>query len=288
MPNGVAPVSEGLTARAIRRVEPLLTPLLLFLGVYFLSLVLWATVLPGGVAYLQWSALLAAAGASLTCWLVLERRGPTVALAVGFRALSGSLVDGALTAACILVGADLVIRAIAPLETVAYGGVPWQFILAVIVPAVLHEELLMRGYLFQKLARFNAPLAVTASSLVFALLHAGNSGVSSLALVNIAIGGTLLSVAFLVRRNLWYPISIHFFWNVISGPVLGHEVSGFVMPQSLLVLRDRGPAIFTGAAFGIEGSVLMTFTESAVLAALLWRLRRRIRTRGDGATPVSV
>lgn len=287
MPTGVAPASEGLAARLIRRVEPLLTPILLFLGVYFLSLVLWANALPTGIAFLQWSAFFSAATASVVCWLLLERRGTAVALVVGSRALSGSLIDGALTAGCILVGADLIIRVLSPLETAAYGGVPWEFVLAVIIPAVVHEELLLRGYLFQKLARFSAPLAVIVSSLSFALLHLGNSEVSGLALVNIAIGGVLLSVAFLVRRNLWYPISIHFFWNVISGPLLGHEVSGFVMPESLLILRDRGPAIVTGAGFGIEGSVVMTFTESAVLALLLWRLRRRNRLRSGGpAVPV--
>ncbi|HEY8713206.1 MAG TPA: CPBP family intramembrane glutamate endopeptidase, partial [Thermoanaerobaculia bacterium] len=59
----------------------------------------------------------------------------------------------------------------------------------------------------------------------------------------------------------------HFTWNILSGPILGYDVSGFTSSRSLLVSVVRGPAILTGGAFGIEGSVLLTVVE--VVAAFL-------------------
>lgn len=160
-------------------------------------------------------------------------------------------------------------------------GVPWGALALTILPAVLHEELLFRGYAFQKLLAWRPSAAIVASSVTFAALHGGNRDVGPIALVNIALAGVLLALTFLLFRSLWAPIGAHLAWNVVSGPILGHEVSGWDAPATLFETFDPGPAWITGGEFGIEGSVWMTLVQIAGIAALAWRIRN-----GPGFGPV--
>lgn len=258
------------------RVENIVTPLFAFLGVYLLVLYVWLKVVPlRSVSSAQWSSLLAALTASFACWVILEKRGRSVAVVVPLREILRSFLDGALTAAAVLFSADLLIRFTTSVDFDLHSAIPWSEVTLVLVPAVVHEELLLRGYLFQKVARSRPFTAVALSSLVFAALHVNNEAVSLLALANITIGGVLLGLAFLLRANLWFPIAIHFFWNFISGPLLGHEVSGYAVESTLLRVDDQGPALLTGGGFGIEASLFMTLAELAAVAVLAWRLARR-------------
>jgi membrane protease YdiL (CAAX protease family) len=147
-------------------------------------------------------------------------------------------------------------------------GFPWVELIGVFVPAVLHEELLFRGYAFQKLLRANRPVAYLFVSFLFAALHAGNIAVTFLGLINVFLGGILLSVAYELYSRLWMPIGLHLAWNLMSGPILGHEVSGYTGEATVFVERGSGVWWLTGGNFGIEGSVWMTLIELAGIAVL--------------------
>jgi membrane protease YdiL (CAAX protease family) len=149
------------------------------------------------------------------------------------------------------------------------NGFPWRELLVVFVPAAVHEELLFRGYAFQKLLRWNRHFAIAVVAFLFAALHLGNESVTAVGLLNIFIGGVLLGLAYERYGRLWFPIGLHLAWNLTTGPILGHEVSGYEAMRSLLVERGGGPQLLTGGEFGIEGSVLMTGTELVVVALLL-------------------
>ena len=163
------------------------------------------------------------------------------------------------------------------------AGFPIVEVLAVYLPAVLHEELVFRGYPLQKLLRWNRPAAILLLAFVFAALHARNTAVTPLALANIFLGGVLLGLARDRTRNLWFPIGLHFAWNVVAGPLLGHEVSGHRPLTSVLAEAGAGPEWLTGGAFGIEGSVWMTVVECAGIAAML--AGNRSQSPGSGVTP---
>jgi membrane protease YdiL (CAAX protease family) len=153
-------------------------------------------------------------------------------------------------------------------------GFPWLELWGIYLPAAVHEELLFRGYAFQKMHRWNSTVALFLFALVFAGLHAGNVAVSYLGLLNIFLGGLLLGLAYQRYERLWFPIGLHLAWNLMSGPILGHEVSGFESSVTVFVERGGGPVWLTGGDFGIEGSVWMTVTEViAILALVLWRSR---------------
>jgi hypothetical protein len=151
-------------------------------------------------------------------------------------------------------------------------GFPWGELLAVYIPAVLHEELLFRGYAFQKLHQWRPTFALWFAALLFAALHLGNPYVSTIGIANIFLGGILLGLAYARYRRLWFPIGVHLAWNLMSGPILGHEVSGYESLATVLVELGSGPDWLTGGEFGIEGSVWMTATESIGIALLARRI----------------
>src|SRR6185436_20330775 len=105
---------------------------------------------------------------------------------------------------------------------------------------------------FQKLHRWNRLFAIFLVALVFAALHAGNTAVSTIGLLNIFLGGVLLGLAYERYQRLWFPIGLHLAWNVMSGTVLGHEVSGYDSVATVLVELGHGPEWLTGGEFGIE------------------------------------
>ena len=147
-------------------------------------------------------------------------------------------------------------------------GFPWLELLAVFAPAALHEELLFRGYPFQKLLQANRTFAYLFVAFVFAALHAGNNAVTLLGLMNVFLGGILLGLAYERYRRLWMPIGLHLAWNLMSGPILGDEVSGYASDATVFVERGTGVWWLTGGNFGIEGSVWMTAVELAAIAVL--------------------
>lgn len=133
------------------------------------------------------------------------------------------------------------------------------------------EEILVRGYLLGHLLRagMNPYWALLLSSLVFAAAHLFNPGISFLPLLNLVLAGVMLGAAYLYTCNLWFPISLHLFWNWIQGPLLGYEVSGNTFGTSLLTLNEVESGLISGGVFGFEGSILCTVLLIASSAVLL-------------------
>ena len=185
-------------------------------------------------------------------------------------ALLGAALGFALIAGC-----ALCIVATTGVRHVRGAGFPWPELLTVFIPAALHEELLFRGYVFQKLLRWNRLVALLGFAVIFAALHAGNTAVTLLGLGNIFLGGLLLGLAYERYARLWFPIGLHLAWNLTSGPILGHEVSGYVSARTFLIERGSGPLWLTGGEFGIEGSAWMTLTEVVAILLLLRMIRKK-------------
>lgn len=156
-------------------------------------------------------------------------------------------------------------------------GFPFLEVLAVFVPAAVHEELLFRGYPFQKLFAWNRTFAILFCAIGFAALHVGNPSVSLLGLTNILLGGILLSLAYARYQRLWFPIGLHLAWNLMTGPILGHEVSGYEAVMTVFVELGSGPEWLTGGEFGIEGSVWMTGAEMVGITVLSMNSERRMK-----------
>lgn len=149
----------------------------------------------------------------------------------------------------------------------------WVFFLLVSV----FEEVLVRGYVLGGLLRLGVhPVrAVLSSAILFAVLHVGNPNLTWLSMLNLALAGVFLGLGYLHTRNLWFPISLHLFWNWLQGPVLGYEVSGVGMEQAGLKLELSDATLWNGGAFGFEGSLVCTL----LLIIACWLLGRRCNHR---------
>jgi membrane protease YdiL (CAAX protease family) len=217
--------------------------------------------------------LVSAAAATAFTVAVVDRGRWRIGFFVAPRFVARELALGVGFAVLLIGGIDVVILASTALRHVPADGFPWRELWIVFVPAAIHEEVLFRGYPFQRLRAWNRGIAIAASSLVFALLHGRNQGITPLAMTNLLLAGVMLALAYERYERLWFPIGIHVAWNVASGPILGYDVSGYVPSHTVFRTVGSGNVLVTGGQFGIEGSVISLVME-AFAVALLLRLNR--------------
>jgi membrane protease YdiL (CAAX protease family) len=156
------------------------------------------------------------------------------------------------------------------------------FILVVLAFGAVGEELLFRGYAFQLMVRtMGEYAAVLPAAVLFGFAHMRNEGITALGIFNTVLWGVLLGYAFLLTRALWLPIGLHFGWNGVM-PLLGVNLSGFTMGVPGYALRWSADDLWSGGAYGFEGSVLTT----AVVVILFFVLRRMIPARDSVAQAI--
>ena len=130
------------------------------------------------------------------------------------------------------------------------------YVSVLLIFGVFGEEILFRGYGFQilaaKLGRYQALLPI---SVLFAAAHADNANSSKLSLLITFLWGVVLGFAFLRSGDLWFPIGIHFGWNVTL-PLTGVELSGFTMGLTGYRLVWNTGDLWSGGAYGPEGGLI--------------------------------
>jgi membrane protease YdiL (CAAX protease family) len=132
-----------------------------------------------------------------------------------------------------------------------------SFSMVLFAAAAANEEIIFRGYPFQRLAEAITPAGATAAtSALFGLVHLANPHWTWISAINTALVGVPFCIAYLRTRSLWMPIGIHLGWNFLMGFFLGLPVSGLTIPISVLTARVQGPIWVTGGQYGPEGSLL--------------------------------
>ncbi len=124
----------------------------------------------------------------------------------------------------------------------------------------MSEEVLCRGYFMVSVGRrYSMWVAVIVNSVAFAVLHLRNSGISVLAVVNLALFGAFASVYFVKRNDIWGICAVHSVWNLVQGNVYDIRVSGMKLSCSLLSSEiTEGKELINGGAFGLEGGLAVT------------------------------
>ncbi|MDF2538207.1 MAG: putative rane-rane-associated aminoterminal protease [Herbinix sp.] len=120
------------------------------------------------------------------------------------------------------------------------------------------EEIYGRGFVMSTLRQTrNIPVVVIVSSVIFALLHSSNQGISILAYVNLALVGVLFAYMYIKSDNIWMPIGYHITWNYFQGNVFGFKVSG-TDTKGIWTTTYESNNILNGGDFGPEGGLIVT------------------------------
>ncbi len=255
----------------------LLGPLLSWLGGYLVGLTV--------------SGFLAAALCNTLCMRIYEDRGLTQ---IGLRwngpaarhLLLGVAVGAA--SACFVLLGPLLFRA-AHFEAAHDPGAGWRaalFLPLLLLCGAAGEEMLFHGFAFQVLLRDLGPFStILPVGIVFGLLHSANPNATPLGIVNTAGFGILFGCAFLRSHDLWLPMGLHLGWNVAL-PMFGVNLSGITMRVTSYRIAWKAGPLWSGGAYGPEGSIL-TSVVLVLLLALIWKLpvRRQHTYVLDEASP---
>ena len=155
------------------------------------------------------------------------------------------------------------------------------------------EEIFFRGWLMQLIAsRHGLWLAIAVNSVLFGLMHAANIPPSRelfMGLLNIALFGVFISLYAAREGSLWGVCGWHAAWNWLLGLGFGLEVSGQVVDAKPLIVdlttRSEVPWWITGAAFGPEGSVVVT--ALLLVGSVVLIMRGKTRDHGVAGQPAT-
>lgn len=201
-----------------------------------------------------------------------------IAMAFAWKGRGRDILEGLLTALAIYTVGFVLLWVTGNVEVTAVCfNVPdlfnsWLLMLLVAVA----EETALRGFVLGWMlhAGMNRWVALVTSSLLFSLLHFFNPNFAFVPFLNIFLSGMMLGISYIYTRNLWFPISLHLFWNWLQGAVFGFSVSGNDFGTSLLTLRLPEENLMNGGAFGFEGSLPCT-ALSLVAIFLIGRVASR-------------
>jgi membrane protease YdiL (CAAX protease family) len=142
------------------------------------------------------------------------------------------------------------------------------------------EEALIRGWVLPVIgARYKPWIGLLVSSLIFALLHGLNPGLSVIALINLALFGLFAGLYAMREGSMWGISALHSVWNWVQGNFFGFEVSGTnAGGGTLLNLKETGADWLTGGAFGPEGGLAVTIVLVIAIAVILfWKSKAIIQ-----------
>ncbi len=132
------------------------------------------------------------------------------------------------------------------------------------------EELVCRGFLYQRLKSIykHPATAIIGNSLLFAILHLMNEGVTFLSVLNIFIVGILFSFMVYYMDSIWCAMSMHAMWNFTQNIIFGLPNSGIVSPYSVFRLdtSTANNSFVYNVGFGIEGTL---FADILLIAACI-------------------
>jgi len=138
------------------------------------------------------------------------------------------------------------------------------------------EELIFRGVVYRIFEEmFGSVIALLVSAAFFGATHLANPGATLTSGAAIALeAGVLLGVSYMMVRNLWLPIGLHFGWNFAESAIFGSVVSGNAF-KGLFSTTLTGPELLTGGKFGPEASVVaVAICAAAALVILVIAVRR--------------
>ena len=205
-------------------------------------------------------------GSFLALWVATKfiDRKPLMSIGLSVKDKTNEMLIGLAFALAFIGGLFVILWLIGAINVTGYVGFkPGVFIVSMMLfMAAFDEELIFRGYILNNMmdATSNRWFALAGSSVLFALLHAGNPSIWStwVPMTELFAAGFILGISYTFTKNLWFPTFFHFGWNFFQG-LLGFEISGLNVDSWKMISHENSgnvPDIVSGGSFGIEGSVI--------------------------------
>ena len=176
-----------------------------------------------------------------------------------------------------------------------FGWVHWQWnlegvsilssSLLLFAGVAIAEELLFRGFVFQRLVSGLGPWpAQLITAAFFLLTHLSNPGMSGgikvMASINIFLASILFGQACIQTKSLAMPLGLHWMANWMQGGILGFGVSGSEQLGLFVPIFGNAPTWVTGGQFGLEASLAGLM---CVVISLLMLSMSKPKTRNANA-----
>ena len=205
-------------------------------------------------------------GSFLALWVATKfiDRKPLMSIGLSVKDKTNEMLIGLAFALAFIGGLFAILWLIGAINVTGYVGFkPGVFIVSMMLfMAAFDEELIFRGYILNNMmdATNNRWIALAGSSVLFALLHAGNPSIWStwVPMTELFAAGFILGISYTFTKNLWFPTFFHFGWNFFQG-LFGFEISGLNVDSWKMISHENSgnvPDIVSGGSFGIEGSVI--------------------------------
>jgi hypothetical protein len=145
--------------------------------------------------------------------------------------------------------------------------------------ATLAEEIVFRGYAFQRFVDAVGPLAASLSFAAFyAIVQAFLLGSSRASVAVSVVLGLVLSTAYLRTRALWVSWGLNFGWKASRALLFGLAVSGVNSHSPIVEGDPMGPFWVTGGGFGLDGSWVSFYILLAALP-VVFKMTRNLDYR---------
>ena len=135
----------------------------------------------------------------------------------------------------------------------------------------MFEEVVCRGFMMTSTLRhYPIWVAVAVNSIIFTAVHAGSSGFSLLAALNLLLYAAMISFYVLRTNDLWGACAFHSIWNFVQGNFYGLSVSGNDAGDTVFAMSLTDNTLANGGEFGPEASLATTIVMAVWIFVLLF------------------
>lgn len=133
------------------------------------------------------------------------------------------------------------------------------------------EEVLMRSIIMKEIQnKTNLFIGILSNSLIFSLFHLSAPGVTVVPVINLFLFGIMFSLIYYITNDMWLTGFAHGTWNIVLGVLIGTEISGQVIENSLFrTIANPLRITLSGGDFGLEGGLIMSVFTIIIIILII-------------------
>lgn len=139
--------------------------------------------------------------------------------------------------------------------------------------AAFIEDLLTRGLIIRVLEKWLGTYLTLFIAMLLETTHVFNDNSTLFGFFTDLAWGFTMALLFIYTKRIWLPFFFHLGWN-FAQPFYGSNLTGLDDMGTIIQSKFEGPALITGGAVGIEGSVFTGIFLLTIGAILFYRIKK--------------